>query len=379
MIIQIVSRYSKLLNIESSYHKPYTLALAYKLVEMQKPRSGKSKQQINHAITYFKKIWCGNQLWGLSKEEIAQYHKFSSLEKLLFLDFEDAKIKAEKVDAAKAEENKKIIDDEANVLHEIIKDNDVKLKKLLSIIHEDIPQSDFLKILASLETDIVLISEQGKSDPSERSGGKTAPSGKRYLDEVLADRGLKMGKLNNAVPFVFLQDITEGKSPIFFDLKAWGSKIEKEANKLREDEGAEKRKFNFALLRTPIHEFHEFGDELGEDSRIKIDDATLSRLNSQNFTVSTLTTIAQILRENKKSSLYEFIDKNLRYLDVVYSKELARNISEHFCKLKEQKEWKISDFIKRVITKGDFTGLDLSDEHIDKILTEAREIYDVIK
>ena len=85
------------------------MALAYKLVEIKKPRSGNIQQKIEHDITSYKKIMCGNKLWELSDEEISQYHKFSLLEKLLVLNFDEAKIQAEKIDAEEAKENKKIV------------------------------------------------------------------------------------------------------------------------------------------------------------------------------------------------------------------------------------------------------------------------------
>lgn len=379
MILLIVSRFCNLIKVEGKDHIPYALALTYKLVEANKTREGRSQKQINNAVTISKRIFCGSKLWKITNDEIIHYHKFTALENLIMLDYEQAKEKAITVDANQAGEDKKINLEESGVIYGILKDNEGKLKKILSIIHDDIPESDFLKILASLETDIVIISEQGTSNPEERKPSGNAPSGKQFVDEVLEKRGLKLGKLNHGVPFAFLHDITEGKNPIFFDLKAWGNQIEKEANTLRKEAGAEERKFNFALLRTPIHELHAFGDDLGEKSRIKIDDNTLARLNSQDVTISTLATIGQILRENKKTSLYEFIDKNIRYLDGITSKEMAQSISEYFCKKHDKKEWQISDFVNYAVTKQDFEGLSITSEQIDKILSETKIIHEIIR
>lgn len=378
IIILIAYRYSQLIEVDLDYLRPYSLALAYELVEIKKSRLGRAAEQIDTQVRKNFKIKCGEDIWSLEKDEVSKYIKFSEVNNLPLLSFNDSLEKIKDIDPEKVEEKRKKIQKEANEWILYLNENESKFNKLLGIIRKNIPDSEFLKILSNLETDIVLISEQGLSDQAERAKYGRADTGKKYIDEALEQRGLKLGKLNNAVSLAFLNDITKGKDPIFFDLEAWGKQVEKDANELRKVDKGDERKFNFVMLQSSLHQLLAFGDELGKQSKIKIDSETLKQLGTRDTNLSTLITISKILREHSSTSLGQLIDKNLEYLDGIYDSETAKKISEKLASIYKKQSWTISDFVRHSAKKEDFDGLGLNNEQITKILEEAKILQKVL-
>lgn len=378
-IVHISNKFADTLKVVDKYKRAYSLALAYKLVLSKDIKEGQTAREIDSAVTKRKIIKCGKDTWNLSDDDVAWYLKFSESEELLELQFSQIYTTVKDLDVKKLQEQRDEVHREAQVLRTYLKDKDVRFQRLMMLIMKRIPHVDFLKIMVSLRTDIVLISLIGVSDPSDRGSSGGAETGSKYIKQVLEELKLNFGKLNRSVYFGFLKDVVpKGTDSRYFDLQSWGKQIEIRANELRKEDNGHERKFNFVVLKSSLHELRSFGDKLEDESRIKISSEMLDNIGSGDANLSTLITISKILRELESTSLRDFIDKNLEYVEGINDQDAARKISQHLMKKHNKQDWLISDFKKCTIKKEDLTELGIDEEQAVNILKESTSIAEIL-
>lgn len=381
-ILLVSYEFTSILKIEESFQKSYALALAYVSVFEKNIDKGNFANDIDHEITDVEKIKCGEEYWKLNPEIVNWYILFSESEDLLIESFQriydkvkDSTEKSDEIQIERKQEHS-----ELSGLNGYLLKKEDRFQKLLAFINKKIPRYDFLRIMVSLRTDVVIISLQGASDPADRGTSDQTHTGAEFVNDALEELPPKFGKLNRSVYFAFLKDVVpEGEDPKYFDFQLWGKNIERRAQEFRDDVGRDQRKFNFVVIKTSLHEFASFGDALGDKSRIKISSDMFDVLNSQDVHLSTLSSMAKIIREVESTSLHEFIDKNLDYLDVFSNNiELAKSISEKCMKKHEVTEWKISDFKRKGVTSDELLELGLSENQAKDLLEESKEIHEIL-
>jgi len=378
-IVGIVNDLVKMMKLEGKengvkYHRPYALALAYRISLSKDLQNGHVARNIDSSVRKRKVIKCYQQTWELTDEEVDWYTKFSSYEDISIRPFEELFQTTKGVDPEKIAKNRDAAIHEASVLQEHLQQKEEKLQKLLKIIMSRIPMGDFLRLISSLRSNVVIISLQGTTDPEERAILQArAPSGSRYLRQVFDTEKLRLGKINDAVYFVFLRDIIPpNQDPKYFDIESWGRSITEKANKLRKSEGAHGRKFNFVAAKTSIYEIKSFGDELSESERkVEIPENMLESIKSDDLTFSTLLTIAEILRKVEDVSIFDFINKNIEYLDGVPDTITAEKISRILKEKYQKREWIITDFIRCGVTGEDLEACEITKEQASRILKDA--------
>ena len=88
------------------------------------------------------------------------------------------------------------------------------------------------------------------------------------------------------------------------------------------------REFNFVVAKTSIYEIKPFSDELSRSERkIDIPEDMLESIKSEDLTFPALLTMAEILRSVEDVSIFDFINKNIEYLDGIPDVITAEKIS----------------------------------------------------
>lgn len=375
-IIKISSKFAEMLKIDQQYRRAYSLALAYRLVFEKGIGEGQAAKEINIAITKRNTIKSGTEYWHLSKEEVDLYLKFSEHEDLL-LPFEQIFHSTENVDVVEAKRDREEIYDQLGTVQQYLKGNDIRFQRLLALVLQRIPIFDFLKIISNLRTDIIVISVQGIRDPSSTKG-IPAPTGSKYVHQVLQERKLDYGKLNRSVYFTFFSDVIPSDTdPRYFDLQSWGKQIENRANELRQQDNGLRTKFNFIILKSSLHELRSFGDKIDDTSRIKISPEMLTHIGSSDANASILFTISKIIRQNQYISLHDFINRNLECVNGINDESIANRISKGLEIKFDKKEWLISDFKKYSVKKEHLTELGIMEEQASTIINEASSINEI--
>ena len=196
-------------------------------------------------------------------------------------------------------------------------------------------------------------------------------------DVLLTMKNTKFGKLNNGVYFTFLKDL-QGGDKIFFDVKSWGRILEERIRKKREEGGNISRLFNFAVLKSSLHDFNAFGDNI-EKSRIQLDDEMLNKITSDDIQFSTLVEISNILKRTEKMSIEEIINKNIQFLNGIIDEENAENISKKLRERRDKETWTIFDFVDKNVTIKELTEMGVNEENAKNILKDAQELTKVFR
>ena len=373
-VVWMSYKFAKLIKVDETFLKSYSLAIAHALSLMMDVKEGSASREINSSVTKRKKILAGNEMWTIKNEDIDWYKRFSFSDALLHTTFESVYGEVKNFGISKVEKSIQDLEIQVETLTASLKDNDVKLNRILRLILQTMPKVDFFKILASLRTEIVIISKEGFGDEYDKADSSHT-SGSKYLKQALEELKINFGRLNYSVVFAFLSDIMKNVDPHSFNLNNWGKQIENRAIELRKLDEREERKFDFAILKSSLHDFQFFGDKIGEKTRIQIPPELLNGLKSNDASLSTLVLISKALQQ-EEISLHDFIDRNLEYLDGITDSTIAKKLSESLCKKFGNDIWKISDFANCKII--DLEEIGLTKSHSQFILDEAKTISELL-
>jgi hypothetical protein len=363
------------------YRRSYALALAYRVSLSKDLQNGQVARSIDSAVRKRKIIKCYQETWQLTDDEIDWYVKFSSSEDIFMHPFGQLFQLVHNLDSKEIAKERDANIHQASVLQKHLNEKEEKLQKLLKIILRRIPLGDFLRLISSLRSNVVIISLQGTTDPEERAILQArAPSGRKYLKQVFEAEKLRLGKINDAVYFVFLRDIIPaGQDPKYFDIETWGRNIAEKARSLREIDKVPGRKFNFIVAKTSIYEIKSFGDELSKSERkIDIPEDMLESIKSEDLTFSALLTMAEILRSVEDVSIFDFINKNIEYLDGIPDPITAEKVSRILMEKYHKREWLIVDFIKYGVKVQDLEACGIPKEQASRIIKDAEVMSKII-
>lgn len=374
-VVWMSYKFAKLINVDEKYLRSYSLAIAHELSLIMDVNEGSTSREIDSAVTKRKKIPAGDETWIIKNEDVDWYKRFSFSDMLIHTTFENVFNEVKNRGISEVEKSRKDLETQVETLTSSLKDNDIKLNRILRLILQTMPKVDFFKILASLRTEIIIISREGFGDEYDKADSSSTPTGSKYLKQALDELKINFGRLNYSVVFAFLSDIMKNVDSHSFNLYNWGKQIEARAIELRRLDNREERKFDFAILKSSLHDFQFFGDKLGEKNRIQIPPELLGGLKSNDASLSTLVLISKALQQ-EKISLHDFIDRNLEYLDAIPDSIIARKLNETLCKKFGKEIWKISDF--ESCTLSDLEEIGLTKSHGQSILEEAKTISQLL-
>lgn len=374
-VVWMSYKFAKLVNVEEKYLKPYSLAIAHALSLMMDVKEGTASREIDSSVTKRKKILAGSQSWNIKNEDVDWYKLFSFSDMLIHTTFENVFDEVKNHGISEVEKSRKDLEVQVETLTTSLKDNDFKLNRIMRLILQKMPKVDFFKILASLRTEIVIISREGFGDEYDKADSSNTPTGTKYLKQALDELQINFGRLNYSVVFAFLSDIMKNTDSQSFDVYNWGKQIEARALALRKLDKREERKFDFVILKSSLHDFQFFGDKLGDKNRIQIPPELLTGLKSDDASLSTLVLISKALQQ-EEINLHDFIDRNLEYLDGITDSITAKKLNENLCKRFNKNIWKISDF--ESVTVTDLEEIGLTKSHAKLILEEAKTISQLL-